>query len=203
MRTRPNRVIGGGACPGESTVGDGEVGDEVLRDRRHLAGDGLVVPVVAISRQSGRSRRRRRDHARVRPGRADRGAVEGIPSLLAATLEAASVEERTDPDSSRKDSRGPAAVLPQAVGPPAARVAGRDGDLTWPSAHLPACQRVCRRGAVRARLDLVHLACDLQRGGSRVVLQHRARHASRRISPAGSVRSSASCRTSCSAIPPI
>src|SRR5947199_2088291 len=31
----------------------GEVGDEVLRDRRHLAGDGLVVPVVAISRQSG------------------------------------------------------------------------------------------------------------------------------------------------------
>ena len=31
----------------------GEVGDEVLRDRRHLAGDGLVVPVVAIGRQSG------------------------------------------------------------------------------------------------------------------------------------------------------
>ena len=31
----------------------GEVGDEVLRDRRHLAGDGLVVPVVAISRQTG------------------------------------------------------------------------------------------------------------------------------------------------------
>src|ERR671931_2019733 len=31
----------------------GEVGDEVLRDRRHLAGDGLVVPVLAISRQSG------------------------------------------------------------------------------------------------------------------------------------------------------
>ena len=31
----------------------GEVGDEVLRDRRHLSGDGLVVPVVAIGRQSG------------------------------------------------------------------------------------------------------------------------------------------------------
>ena len=31
----------------------GEVGDEVLRDRRHLAGDGLVVPVVVIGRQSG------------------------------------------------------------------------------------------------------------------------------------------------------
>ena len=31
----------------------GEVGDEVLRDRRHLAGDGLVVAVVGISRHGG------------------------------------------------------------------------------------------------------------------------------------------------------
>ena len=31
----------------------GEVADEVLRDRRHLAGDGLVVAVVAISRATG------------------------------------------------------------------------------------------------------------------------------------------------------
>ena len=31
----------------------GEVGDEVLRDRRHLAADGLVVPVVAINSLRG------------------------------------------------------------------------------------------------------------------------------------------------------
>ena len=31
----------------------GEIADEVLRDRRHLAGDGLVVPVVAINGQTG------------------------------------------------------------------------------------------------------------------------------------------------------
>ena len=31
----------------------GEVGDEVLRDRRHLAGDGLIVAVVAINKQTG------------------------------------------------------------------------------------------------------------------------------------------------------
>src|SRR5204862_1316971 len=31
----------------------GEVGDEVLRDRRHLAEDGLVVAVVAINKQTG------------------------------------------------------------------------------------------------------------------------------------------------------
>jgi ribonuclease J len=31
----------------------GEVGDEVLRDRRHIAADGVVIAVVAISRQNG------------------------------------------------------------------------------------------------------------------------------------------------------
>ena len=51
----------------------GEVGDEVLRDRRHLAGDGLVVAVVAISRQTGAlvgepEARRPRLRRRRRPG---------------------------------------------------------------------------------------------------------------------------------------
>ncbi len=31
----------------------GEVADEVLRDRRHLAGDGLIVPMLAINVQTG------------------------------------------------------------------------------------------------------------------------------------------------------
>jgi len=76
----------------------GEVGDEVLRDRRHLAGDGLVVPVVTIGKQSG--------GLEETPDVITRGFVvdarteallKEIPSLLATTLEAASVEERTDP----------------------------------------------------------------------------------------------------------
>lgn len=76
----------------------GEVGDEVLRDRRHLAGDGLVVPVVTIGKQSGTLEET--------PDVITRGFVldarteallREIPSLLAATLESASVEERTDP----------------------------------------------------------------------------------------------------------
>lgn len=74
----------------------GEVGDEVLRDRRHLAEDGLVVPVVAINKQTG--------------------ALEGVPDIItrgfvmedsAALLadgarllndvfEQSSIEERTD-----------------------------------------------------------------------------------------------------------
>jgi ribonuclease J len=74
----------------------GEVGDEVLRDRRHLAEDGLVVPVVAINKQTG--------------------VIEGVPEiitrgfvmedadalladgarLLSEVIDQASVEERTD-----------------------------------------------------------------------------------------------------------
>ena len=74
----------------------GEVADEMLRDRRHLAEDGLVVPVVAINKQTG--------------------AIEGVPDiitrgfvmengqelladgarLLSEVIERAGVEERTD-----------------------------------------------------------------------------------------------------------
>ena len=76
----------------------GEVGDEVLRDRRHLAGDGLVVPVLAISRQSGALEET--------PDVITRGFVvdarteallKEIPALVSAALDGASVEERTDP----------------------------------------------------------------------------------------------------------
>jgi ribonuclease J len=76
----------------------GEVGDEVLRDRRHLAGDGLVVPVVAINRLSGTLEET--------PDVITRGFVldarteallKEIPGLVGAAIEGASVEERTDP----------------------------------------------------------------------------------------------------------
>ena len=76
----------------------GEVGDEVLRDRRHLSGDGLVVPVVAIGKQSGTLEET--------PDVITRGFVldarteallKEIPAILAATIENSSVEERTDP----------------------------------------------------------------------------------------------------------
>ncbi len=91
-----------GRVPAGRTLIDGTrsgaVGDEVLRDRRHLSGDGLVVPVVVIGRQSGALEET--------PDIITRGFVldarteallKEIPSLLAATLETASVEERTDP----------------------------------------------------------------------------------------------------------
>jgi ribonuclease J len=75
----------------------GEIGDEVLRDRRHLSADGLVLPVLVVNRQSG--------------------LLEGVPDVItrgfvvddltasvladasgvmSEIFEQASVEERTD-----------------------------------------------------------------------------------------------------------
>jgi ribonuclease J len=76
----------------------GEVDDEVLRDRRHIATDGLVVPVVAINAQSG--------VLEGVPEVVARGFVsdEGTADVLsegarvvAATINDCSVEERADP----------------------------------------------------------------------------------------------------------
>jgi ribonuclease J len=76
----------------------GEVDDEVLRDRRHIASDGLVVPVVAINAQSG--------VLEGAPEVVARGFVsdEGTADVLAegarvvaTTIDEASVEERGDP----------------------------------------------------------------------------------------------------------
>ena len=76
----------------------GEVGDEVLRDRRHLAGDGLVVAVVVIGRQSGAVEETPDVITRgfVLDGRTE-ALLKEIPSLVSAAIEGASVEERTDP----------------------------------------------------------------------------------------------------------
>jgi ribonuclease J len=76
----------------------GEVGDEVLRDRRHLAGDGLVVVVVAINSKTGTLERPPELIARgmaSAPQQDD--LLRDAPGLLETALAGALQEERTDP----------------------------------------------------------------------------------------------------------
>jgi ribonuclease J len=76
----------------------GEIGDEILRDRRHLAGDGLVVPVVVINSHTGMVEST--PEIITRGLAADPRNVEllrEIPGLLVRAIEAAPIEERTDP----------------------------------------------------------------------------------------------------------
>ncbi len=96
---RSARVVGKAPCGRVLIDGSriGEVADEVMRDRRHLSNDGLVMPVVAINQQTGM--------------------IEGVPDIITRgfviddrtaslvkeagaivteIIEGASVEERTD-----------------------------------------------------------------------------------------------------------
>jgi ribonuclease J len=84
----------------------GEVGDEVLRDRRHLAADGLVVPVVAINRQTGSVDSLPEIIARgfVTDRESDDVLGEGA-RLIAMVIAESSVEEKTDPGLIREKIR--------------------------------------------------------------------------------------------------
>jgi ribonuclease J len=84
----------------------GEVGDEVLRDRRHLAADGLVVPVVAINRQTGSVDTLPEIIARgfVTDRESDDVLAEGA-RLIAMVIAESSVEEKTDPGLIREKIR--------------------------------------------------------------------------------------------------
>jgi ribonuclease J len=72
------------------------VGDEVLRDRRHLAEDGLVVPVVAINRQTGELEGAPEIITRGFVMEDSQALLADGARLLVEVVERASVEERTD-----------------------------------------------------------------------------------------------------------
>ncbi len=76
----------------------GEGGDEILRDRRHLAGDGLIVAVVAINGQTGELERTPEVIARgmATDPRQDE-LLREAPGLLERALGEVPREERRDP----------------------------------------------------------------------------------------------------------
>ena len=78
-------------------TGSGEVVDEVLRDRRHLSEDGLLVPVIAINKQTGEIEG---DPDVVSRGLAqDAGSADMLREsgrVVTEVIQAASIEERTD-----------------------------------------------------------------------------------------------------------
>jgi ribonuclease J len=99
----------GKAATGRVLIDDtrvGEVADEVLRDRRHLAEDGIVLPVVAIRRQDGVLAGPPEIIARgvVSDATSEGLAVDGS-KLLAEVIGGLPVEERTDPGLLRETVR--------------------------------------------------------------------------------------------------
>jgi ribonuclease J len=102
-------AVTGKAPTGRVLIDDtrvGEVADEVLRDRRHLAVDGIVLPVVAVRKQDG--------ELVGSPEIITRGVVADASSeallldgsrLLADVINELGVEERTDPGLLRETIR--------------------------------------------------------------------------------------------------
>ncbi len=85
----------------------GEVNDEMLRDRRHLASDGLVVPVVVVNRQTGRREGAPELVARGFVPEAEAGNVlEDGATFLAAVIDDCSAAERTDEGLIKERIRG-------------------------------------------------------------------------------------------------
>jgi len=75
----------------------GEVGDEVLRDRRHIAMDGMVVPIVAINRQTGDIEGVPEIVARGFVTMSDTNLLAEGASRLAEVIQGCGVDERRDP----------------------------------------------------------------------------------------------------------
>jgi ribonuclease J len=76
----------------------GEIGDEVLRDRRHVAGDGLVVAIVAINSQNGAIEQAPSIVTRGLAADARHEAMlKDAPAILARSIASAPREEQTDP----------------------------------------------------------------------------------------------------------
>ena len=90
----------------------------MLRDRRHLAEDGLVVPVVAINKQTGGSSGAGHHHAGLRhwSTTADELLADGA-RVIAEVIEQPALEERTDQGLIKEKTPGRAApVLPKRSG---------------------------------------------------------------------------------------
>ena len=169
----------------------GEVGDEVLRDRRHLAEDGLVVPVVAINKQTGALEA---SPTSSRAASSWKTARRCSPTACASSWRGRRTGQRRRAHRSGADqgkaARRAAPVLAQALGPPPVRAPRHHGDLTreWIEGFASS-QRIRGRRAVCRRAHLDHFARQLRPDRPGLVLQHRIargagqfRRARRRVS---------------------
>ncbi|MBI3469831.1 MAG: ribonuclease J, partial [Candidatus Solibacter usitatus] len=90
------RVTVGRVCIDSGTV-DEVVGDLVIRDRRHLSEDGIVLPIIAINKHSGRSETLPEIVTRgFATGEEGSDLIQNARQVVARTLESSTREEMGD-----------------------------------------------------------------------------------------------------------
>src|SRR4029079_17622353 len=92
---RSEDVPVGRVCIDSGTL-DEVVEEFVIRDRRHLSEDGFVLPIIAISKSTGRSEGLPEIVSRGFVSLDDRDIMTEARRVVARTLETSSPEERTD-----------------------------------------------------------------------------------------------------------
>lgn len=75
---------------------DDVVEDMVIRDRRHLSEDGFVIPIITISKHTGKNEALPEIVSRGFISLDDGGIMQEARKVVARTLETSTVEERTD-----------------------------------------------------------------------------------------------------------
>src|SRR5579872_7452205 len=91
---KTGKINVGRVCIDSNSMGD-VVEDLIIKDRRHLSEDGIVLPIIAINKLSGRVETSPEIVTRgFAPG--EDGFVDGARQLVMQTLESSSAEEKAD-----------------------------------------------------------------------------------------------------------
>jgi ribonuclease J len=93
---RAGRVTVGRICIDSGAVGE-VVGDMVVRDRRLISEDGIVIPIVAINKHTGKIESAPEVVSRGFGLESDLGFMRAAREVVVKTLEASSDEEKGDP----------------------------------------------------------------------------------------------------------
>jgi ribonuclease J len=92
---KAGKVQVGRVCIDSGSIDD-VVQEMVIRDRRHLSEDGIVLPIIAINRHSGRMESPPEIVSRGFNVAEDGKFVEAARMIVAKTLESSNQEEKTD-----------------------------------------------------------------------------------------------------------
>jgi ribonuclease J len=92
---KAGKVTVGRVCIDSGSVDD-VVGEVVIRDRRHLSEDGIVLPIIAINRHSGRIETLPEIVSRGFAAGDGSEFMQGARQIVAKTLEGSNQEEKTD-----------------------------------------------------------------------------------------------------------
>jgi ribonuclease J len=92
---KAGKVMVGRVCIDSGTIDD-VVQEMVIRDRRHLSEDGIVLPIIAINRHTGRMESVPEIVSRGFAGGEEGVFIEAARAIVAKTLEGSNQEEKTD-----------------------------------------------------------------------------------------------------------